>query len=323
MKSFGYNFVKGCTWIGVMSLFAACVPAASGQEAPPEIPRSSGPLEGPDRQHGIEDSAKEPDAVTGRRRTLVGPQPVTPEQQEEAERLKQLGAKYGTDPTAIVGRVQLSSTYFDLPQGRQGIDTLARVDLALGGKYVLRTDVPVFKMNDPNRPGATSLQGFSDLSVTVARRVYSTPEYTVLVGVTSTFPTGTEPGLSLGKYTLGPTLATARFLPRLDSLLLGLFTHQVSVAGDPARSSVNISKATLQVNSFWAQRWWSVVQAEWRVDWERNARSNMTVELELGRNVAERLGVFVRPGVGIWGQDLPGAYTWSINGGVRYMFRSF
>jgi hypothetical protein len=261
--------------------------------------------------------------VTGRRRTLVGPQPVTPEQQEEAERLKQLGAKYGTDPTAIVGRVQLSSTYLNLPQGRQGIDTLARVDLALGGNYVLRTDVPVFKMNDPNRPGAASLQGFSDLSVTVARRVYSTPEYTVLVGVTSTFPTGTEPGLSLGKYTLGPTLATARFLPRLDSLLLGLFTHQVSVAGDPARSSVNISKATLQVNSFWAQRWWSVVQAEWRVDWERNARSNMTVELELGRNVAERLGVFVRPGVGIWGQDLPGAYTWSINGGVRYMFRSF
>jgi hypothetical protein len=49
----------------------------------------------------------------------------------------------------------------------------------------------------------------------------------------------------------------------------------------------------------------------------------MTVELELGRNVVGRLGVFVRPGVGIWGQDLPGAYTWNINGGVRYMFRSF
>ncbi len=217
----------------------------------------------------------------------------------------------------------MSSTYFDLPQGRQGIDTLARVDLAFGGKYVLRTDVPVFKMNDPLRPGDTSLQGFSDLAVTAGWRAYNTPEYAVLVGVTSTFPTGTEPGLSLGKYTVGPTLATARFLPKLDSLLMGLFTHQVSVGGDPARNSVNVSKATLQVNSFWAQRWWSIVQAEWRVDWERNARSNMTLELELGRNVAEGVGIFVRPGVGIWGQDLPGAYTWNINGGVRYMFRSF
>jgi hypothetical protein len=308
-----------------MSLFAACVPAASGQESPSET-GSGGPFEAPPRQNGIKDAPKEPDkpdVVRDKRRRLVGPQPVTPEQREEAERLKQLGAKYGTDPTAIVGRVQLSSTYLDLPQGRQGIDTVARVDLPFRGNYVLRTDVPVFKMNDPNRPGATSLQGFSDLSVTAVWRAYNTPEYAVLMGVTSTFPTGTEPGLSLGKYTVGPTLATARFLPKLDSLLLGLFTHQISVGGDPARSSVNVSKATLQVNSFWAEQWWSIVHAEWRVDWERNAKSNMTVELELGRNVVGRLGVFVRPGVGIWGQDLPGAYTWNINGGVRYIFRSF
>ena len=314
--------IRACAWLlGAVSLYTAGPPVALGQKSSPEIPRSSPPPLAP--QNGIQDSAKEPEAEPEKRRRLVGPQPVIPEQREEAERLKQLGAKYGTDPTAIVGRVQLSSTYFDLPQGRQGIDTLARVDLALGGKYVLRTDVPAFKMNDPLRPGDTSLQGFSDLAVTAAWRAYNTPEYAVLVGVTSTFPTGTEPGLSLGKYTVGPTLATARFLPKLDSLLMGLLTHQISVGGDPARNSVNVSKATLQVNSFWAQRWWSVVQAEWRVDWERNARSNMTLELELGRNVAERVGIFVRPGVGIWGQDLPGAYTWNINGGVRYMFRSF
>jgi hypothetical protein len=30
---------------------------------------------------------------------------LTQEQLEEAERLRQLAAKYGTDPTAIVGRV--------------------------------------------------------------------------------------------------------------------------------------------------------------------------------------------------------------------------
>jgi hypothetical protein len=305
-----------------MTLFAAYASTALGQEASPELPASSARPQAPNPQHSVEDSAKEPDAATGRRRTLVGPQPVTPEQREEAERLKQLGAKYGTDPTALVGRIQLSSEYVDLPRGASGLSTMARVDLAFGGNYLLRTDLPVFKMNDPHRP-ATTVQGLSDLSVTVARRAYSTPEYTVLVGVISTFPTGTEPGLSLGKYTVGPTGATARFLPKLDSLLLGLFTHQISVAGDPVRSSVNVSKATLQVNSFWAQRWWSIVHAEWRVDWERNAKSNMTVELELGRNVVGRLGVFVRPGVGVWGQDLPGAYTWNINGGVRYMFRSF
>jgi hypothetical protein len=253
----------------------------------------------------------------------LGPQQMTPEQHEEAERLRQLAAKYGTDPTAIVGRIQLSSEYLGLAEGARGVNTVARVDLPFRGNYLLRVDTPVFKLHDPNRPGATSMQGFSDLAVTAAWRAYNTPEYAVLVGVTSTFPTATEPGLSLGKYTVGPTIATARFLPKWDSFLVGLLAHQISVAGDPARSAVNVSKATLQVNSFWAQRWWSIVQAEWRVDWERSARSNMTLELEVGRNMVGRLGVFVRPGVGIWGQDLPGAYAWNINGGVRYMFRSF
>jgi hypothetical protein len=77
------------------------------------------------------------------------------------------------------------------------------------------------------------------------------------------------------------------------------------------------------VNTFWGQHWWSIVQAEWRIDWERSTKSSMVAELEIGRNVVGRLGVFVRPGVGIWGQDLPGAYAWNINGGIRYMFPSF
>jgi hypothetical protein len=36
---------------------------------------------------------------------------LTPEAEEEPERLRKLAAKYGTDPTAIVGRVQASSQY--------------------------------------------------------------------------------------------------------------------------------------------------------------------------------------------------------------------
>jgi len=286
----------------------------------PEIPKRGGAS--PTPETGIDDLGEEPD-VPEKRRRLVGPQPVTPEQREEAERLKQLGAKYGTDPTAIVGRIQLSSTYTDFPQVVRGVDTVARVDVPFRGTYLLRVDAPVFSLIDPNRPGVTNVQGVSDLAVTAGWRAYNTPEYAVLVGVTSTFPTATETGLGLGKYTVGPTIATARFLPKLDSLLLGLFTQQLSVGGDPARSSVNVSKATLQINTFWGERWWSIVQAEWRVNWERSAKSNMTFELELGRNVVGRLGVFVRPGVGVWGQDLPGAYTWNINGGIRYMFRSF
>jgi hypothetical protein len=273
----------------------------------------------------MDEPAEAPDVVPKKRRFLsrVGPQQLTPEQREEAERLRKLAAKYGTDPTAIVGRVQLTSAYVDLPQGARAVDTVARVDLPFRQDFLLRVDTPFLKWSDPNRPGTTSAQGFSDLAVSALWRAYNTPEYAVLVGVLTTMSTAAETGLGLGKYTVGPTIATARFLPQWESFLIGGFTQQVSVGGDPARMPVNRSRAIGQINSFWAERWWTIAQAVWQVDWERNAKSSMTLELEVGRSVVGRWGVFARPGVGIWGQEVPGAYDWNVEVGIRYMFPSF
>jgi hypothetical protein len=251
------------------------------------------------------------------------PKVLTPEEQEEAERLKRLGAKYGTDPTAIVGRVQLSSQYQDLVQGARAIDTTLRVDVPFRKNWLLRVDTPFLRWSDPDRPGTTSQHGLSDLAVVAGWRAYNTAEYALLLGVISTMPTATETGLGFGKYTIGPTIATARFLPRLDSLLLGLLTHQFSVGGDPSRKPVELSKLTAQVNSFWAERWWTIAQTVWQIDWQRSAKSSMAFEFEVGRSVAGRLGIYVRPGVGIWGRDLIGAYQWNIETGIRYIFPSF
>lgn len=251
------------------------------------------------------------------------PKVLTSEEREEAERLKRLGAKYGTDPTAIVGRVQLSSQYQDLVQGARATDTTLRVDVPFRKNWLLRVDTPFLKWSDPDRPGTTSQHGLSDLAVVAGWRAYNTPEYALLVGVISTMPTATETGLGLGKYTIGPTIATARFLPRLDSLLLGLLTHQFSVGGDPSRKTFELSKLTAQVNSFWAERWWTIAQTVWQIDWQRSAKSSMAFEFEVGRSVAGRLGIYVRPGVGIWGRDLIGAYEWNIETGIRYIYPSF
>ena len=253
----------------------------------------------------------------------IGPQEVTAEQREEAERLRKLGAKYGTDPTAIVGRVQLSSQYQDLVQGARATDTTLRVDVPFRKDFLLRVDTPFLRWIDPDRPGTTSAQGMSDLATLLGWRAYSTPEYALFIGAVSTFPTAATGNLGTGKYTTGPFLATARFLPRWDSFLFGVFQHQVSVGGDPSRTDLSISRALVQINSFWAERWWTIVQGVWQVNWERNAKSSMTMEFELGRSLVGRFGAYVRPGVGIWGRDLAGAYQWNIEVGVRYMFGSF
>ena len=253
----------------------------------------------------------------------VGPQPVTPEQREEAERLRRIAAKYGTDPTAIVGRLQLTGQYLDLQHGADATVSTARVDLPFRGDYLLRMDMPFLRTTDPNRVGAPSQSGASDLAVTAGWRVYNSPEYALLVGALSTFPTAANDALGFGKYTVGPAVATARFLPQLDSFLIGLLSYQTSVGGDPSRKDVSFFSVTAQINSFWGQRWWTVLQSVWQVDFERSGKSSMVMEFEGGRNLIGRFGAYVRPGVGIWGRDVGGAYQWNVEVGIRYMFASF
>ena len=248
---------------------------------------------------------------------------MTSEQREEAERLRKVAAKYGTDPTAIVGRFQLTSQYLDLTPHANATVSTARVDLPFRGNFLLRTEMPFLRTTDAQNPGMGGQRGLSDLSVVAGWRAYNTPEYALLVGAVGTFPTASEPVLGFGKYTVGPAVATARFLPRLDSFLIGLLSYQTSVGGDPSRKDVSLFNITAQVNSFWGQRWWTVLQSVWNVDFERSGKSSMVMELEGGRNLIGRFGAYIRPGVGIYGRDVTGAYIWNIEIGVRYVFPSF
>jgi hypothetical protein len=309
--------------LGTASLLAAYFPAALGQESLPESAAVSSPSSATQVEMG--DPTKESDTPTKKRRILgrLGPQSVTPEQREEAKRLRELAAKYGTDPTAITNRVQLSSRYFDRPQGKSAVLTTARIDLAFRGDYILRVVAPFLHSSTPSPTGTTTAHGFSDLGVILGWRAYNTPEYAFFIGMNALFPTATEDKLGFGKYSLGPIIAASRFLPKFDSFLFGVLSHRVSVAGDSDRRSVNVSSASLRINTIWAEKWWSVAQAGWQLDWERSTRGNMNLELEIGRNVAGKWGVFIRPGIGIFGRDLPGAYSWNMQGGIRYIFPSF
>ena len=172
-----------------------------------EIPASESEAEEP-----ASPSEKEPKRRVFKR---IGPQPMTPEQREEAERLRKVAAKYGPDPTAIVGRMQLTGQYLDLAHGANATVSTARVDLPFRRDFLLRMDLPFLRTSDPNNPGMSSHGGVSDLAVTAGWRAYNTPEYALLVGAISTFPTAAHDTLGFGKYTVGPEIATARFLPRL------------------------------------------------------------------------------------------------------------
>lgn len=315
-----------CRTSGVLTalsllLCSAALPGAlapaCGQEAPASEPEAAAPIE-------TEDPATEPDEETRKRRLFerLPPGQLTPEQQEDAERLSKIAAAQGTDPTAIVGRFQLSNRYLALHDGSRVNALVGRVDLALRSNWLLRVDVPQL-WSYPNLQGAPNQSGFSDLFVRTGGRVYSAAGYAFFAGVDLTFPTAALPGLGFGRYTIAPLAATARVFPEIKSFLFGFIEHQTSIGGDPSRRDVEFSRFALIWNTIWGERWWTLVQGFTQLDWNRNTRSSMTLEFEGGHRLTPKWLVYVRPGVGLWGRDVLGAYDWSVEVGFRRMVASF
>ena len=264
------------------------------------------------------------DEETGPARPLVkrfGAQPLTLEEQEEAKRLSAIAARMGTDPTAIIGRVQTLFRYDALEGGSRASNIVSRIDIPFHNDFLLRAELP-YVWSNPNQPGTSNQYGVSDLLVRAGGRVYSVPGDAIFVGADFTFPTADDK-LGSGKYTVGPAVATAHVFPDWASIFFLLLEHQLSVGGDPSRNDISASFLQCWFNTIWTDHWWTQFEATARVNWEQKAKTSMTLEYEGGYRFANNWGVWVRPGVGLWGQSLPGAYDWNIEVGIRRMFVGF
>ncbi|MDF0642557.1 MAG: hypothetical protein P0111_00890 [Nitrospira sp.] len=250
-----------------------------------------------------------------------GAKPLTPEQQEEARRLSAIAARMGTDPTAIVGRVETFFRYDALAGGGRNSNVVGRIDVPYHKNIVLRADLP-YVWSNPNQPGTSNRRGLSDLLVRAGGRVYSDPADTIFLGMDFTFPTA-EDTLGTGKYTVGPGLATAHVFPAWGSLIFALLQHQFSVGGDPSRNDISASRLQCWFNTIWSDHWWTQLEAVGQMDWERKEKTSMVLEFEGGYRFKKDWGLWLRPGVGLWGRDLPGAYDWMIEVGIRRMFVGF
>jgi hypothetical protein len=68
------------------------------------------------------------------------------------------------------------------------------------------------------------------------------------------------------------------------------------------------------------EQWWAFIDPKWIVDWSRSNKTALNLEFEVGRKLGEHVCGWVRPGVGLWGDNVIGAYDWQLEVGVRYMF---
>jgi hypothetical protein len=68
----------------------------------------------------------------------------------------------------------------------------------------------------------------------------------------------------------------------------------------------------------WSPEIWTQVGGEFFVDWAEGEDTGLNFDVELGRSVGKGLVVWVKPAVGVFGEDVPGVVDWSVLVGARW-----
>jgi hypothetical protein len=222
-----------------------------------------------------------------------------------------------TDSTDFHTRFDLREEYQSLQSGASRNLIVSRFDYALSPEFALRADVPYVSV-DPNQPGAGGESGLGDITARAQWRVLHAPEYALVVAAEVALDTATEPLLGTGRYIFQPLAYAAVALPKYKSTVFP-YVQQFWAFGGTSDAQVNTTLLRSGFLTIWPQRIYTYAEPSVYIDWESNAQTGATLEIELGRFVTRNLGLYVRPGVGLWG-DIAPVYKWNFEVGLHYFF---
>jgi hypothetical protein len=250
---------------------------------------------------------------------------ATPEErtrlEEERKRLSAEAKAFATDPTAINGYYELSYTHNTFTNNLRTDTATAEVRVPITPNWLVRMTLP-YVWADLNQPRGFTTNGTSDLLVRTAGRLYASPNVALLVGVDVLFPTGSNDRLSTGKYTLGPAAAVAVPLARLRSLFFLLVQDYKSIGGDPSRTDLHFGQVQASFNTIWSAQWYSTAAMQWAADWEKNRKTTMNLQGEVGYRFDKHWVLFAGPSAGVIGRDTFLGLDWSVQAGVRWVFQT-
>lgn len=303
-----------------------------GQDLELDVPEESGPagVQPPPAVPGKPTAEAKPDETPTAESVREAPQEapqVEPRRRPLREAISTMASRLlnlqtgdlGINGAAIIGRAQLSTEYRDRRDGSIQLENVARVDVPITDRFLLRADVPHLGF-DPNTAGGSTQSGFGDISFRVGGQVWRAPEFMVLAGTDIILPSASHPDLGRGKYQVGPAVAVAIPIAGLNSIMQPVAQQVVSLGGDSSRQDVNYSRMKIGFDTPWGQNWWTTVEPNFFIDWTQKAKTAMNLEFEVGRKLGEHYRVWLRPAVGLWGTGVPGAYDWFTQVGIRYMF---
>jgi len=252
-------------------------------------------------------------------------QGATPEERarldEERKRLSAAAARFGTDPTAIVG-------YYQLAYGRNTFTNNLRIDSAVATvrlpitpNLLLQVNVPYF-WTDLNQPRGFTRNGMSDVNIRTGGRIYANEDVALFIGTDAFFPTASDQRLGTGKYTLGPGAVLAAPMPRARSLfLLQLFDYN-SVGGDPSRPDIHFMQVNSFINTIWSNHWWTIAGMTYDVNWNHEQRTSMELSGQVGYRFDNHWAVFAGPSAGVMGRETTLGQDWAVQAGLRWVFNT-
>jgi hypothetical protein len=306
----GKHLIIGvCLLIGILGLISS---PAFGQGLPQraavrELPEEPAPQPGKPIQVSPEDASSAAQPI-GQRRVPS----------EQINRLKQqlldiLAVDQGTSVTTFLHRFQISTEYRERPDGAAENQSVLRIDQPLGERGVVRMDAR-YRIHD------SGSSGIGDLLLRTGYRVLDRPGFQFFAGIEAILPTTQREELGRGKYELGPGIAASWSIPEINSSLMPTVQSFKAVGGDPERRDVNYSLVQLQLVTPWTPEWWTLAQTEFRLDWERNRKTSMMLEGEVGRKFGPNYRAWLRTGGTLWGAGVVGTHEWFAQIGIRYLF---
>jgi hypothetical protein len=250
--------------------------------------------------------------------TLAGP-PAAAQTQEEAQ-LPTKSIVTRIDPTDFFTRFLVRNEYRSLQSGREVNLFVPRLEYAFSKTFQAWVEAPVVHVESMT-PETGSETGMGDILLRGVIRAARGERYAVVLGADLILDTASEPVLGTGKYQLGPLVFASIEVPRLRSTLFPFYQHYFSFAGDNNRPDINYASIRPSaILTKWPNRFYTVIDPNFFIDFERDMDSGMTLEFEIGRALSKNVNVWIRPGVGIYG-DIPRVYDWNLEGGIRYYFR--
>lgn len=223
------------------------------------------------------------------------------------------------DPTDFNSRFEMRNEYQDLQNGGSINLLVPRIEYAVSSALSIRLETPIVS-SDPNTATNDGESGFGNLLLRGSYRATRGEGYAIVMGVEAIFDTASKDSLGNGKDLISPLVFASINVPSLRSVFFPFIQYYQTIGGDDTRPDVNYTSIKTVLLTRWPDRIYTAVEPNFIIDHEHSDRVGMTLEGEVGRFLNRNVALWARPGVGVYGDNLPQVYNWNFEVGFRYIF---